>query len=383
MLKIRTAGATACRFCLAALVAIASLAGMAGAAHGNVRSPNSLVAGEAVAQDQEVSFTSGPDTLYGSLLVPPATPGQRPPAALIIAGSGPTDRNGNNPLISGPVDTLQNFARALAAAGVVSLRYDKLGTGETGLASYTPDTIGSATFNTLVDEAQAAYAFLASQPQVDPSRIMILGHSEGGLIALILANRLQADQAPAGLVLAAPLGLRFLDTVRHQLGDQVAAAEAAGQLSTDVGDTLLADLDRAIASVRQTGALPSDLGATFQKLTGGIFAPATLSAVQQEDSYDPQALAASLPASLPVLILRGDKEQQVGAGDVQNLLQGFSAAGNTGVTSVELAGVDHVFKEVPGEPNPAVDYGNPALSFSQGAVGQLDQFVSTYLQAGG
>jgi len=65
----------------------------------------------------------------------------------------------------------------------------------------------------------------------------------------------------------------------------------------------------------------------------------------------------------------------VGAADVQNLMQGFQTAGNTKAILVELPDVDHVFKEVPGTPNPANDYGNPALHFSSEATARLATFT--------
>src|SRR2546423_637528 len=77
--------------------------------------------------DQPVTFTTDGMTIYATFRHPRALT-NKVPAAVLIAGSGPTDRNGNSPLISGSVDTLKTVADWLSADGVATLRYDKLGT---------------------------------------------------------------------------------------------------------------------------------------------------------------------------------------------------------------------------------------------------------------
>jgi alpha-beta hydrolase superfamily lysophospholipase len=321
--------------------------------------------------ERELTFTSGGDTIFGTLRLPDGGQGKNSPAALILAGSGPTDRDGNNKLISGPVETLRNFADALAAQGIASLRYDKLGAGKTGLGTHTTSAdIGFALF---VDEARAAYALLRARPEVDPRRSIILGHSEGGLIALVLADQVKgsADQ-PEALVLAAPLGIRYLETIRQQLTDQYNRAQQAGQVTKDQAETALMELDLTIASLRETGKVPTYLTPPALKQ---VFTPTNERFLAEVDRYDPRQIAATLPPTLPVLVLRGTKDQQISSADMQNVMQGFQMAGNTKATLAELADVDHVFKEVPGAPNPATDYGNPALRFSVEAVTRLAAFT--------
>ncbi len=130
--------------------------------------------------EEAVTFHSGADAIDGSLLLPRAAPGTEAP------GNGPVDRDGNTPLLPGPINTNLHFARALAGDGVASLRYDKLGTGRTEMASFRdPAQVG---FTTDIDEARAAYAYLRSRPEIDPMRVMVLGHSKGTLIALVAAG---------------------------------------------------------------------------------------------------------------------------------------------------------------------------------------------------
>jgi acetyl esterase/lipase len=330
------------------------------------------------ASEQDVQFTSGGDTLYGSLLLPDMQPGQRVPAAVIISGSGPTDRDGNSALLNGTIDSNKFFARTLADRGVASLRYDKLGTGKTGIGAHAsnPAEIG---FNLFVDEATAAYAYLRSRPEVDPQRVMILGHSEGGLIALVVANQLKGtpDQ-PAALVLAAPLGTPYLETIRRQITDQYRAGQAAGQISQADADAAIADLNAIVKSLTETQHLPATIATpALQQL----FSPTNEKFLGQVAPYDPMQLAASLPPTMPALILHGTKDVQISPDDVNNVLRGFQTAGNTRAALVELANVDHVFKEVPGDPDPANEYTNPNLAFSREAADRLADFVANTIKA--
>jgi alpha-beta hydrolase superfamily lysophospholipase len=332
----------------------------------------SAAASTATPSEREVSFTAAKDTIFGALELPGDASG-KVPAALILAGSGPTDRDGNSKLLSGRIDTLSHFADVLAAAGVASLRYDKLGTGKTGLASYAthPDDIG---FDTYVDEALAAYDYLRSLPEVDASRLLILGHSEGALIALVVASQRSGDAAPRALVLAAPPGIGYLETVRSQISAQFTAAVSAGQIKGADADAALAELDAIVASLKSTGAYPPGQATTDPALAP-LFTKANEKFLGQVEKYDPAQLAAALPATLPVLILHGAKDQQILESDIAALKAGFARANNQNVQVDELPNVDHVFKEVPGTPNPATDYVNPALPFSKGAADALTAFV--------
>ena len=198
---------------------------------------------------RELSFRSGPDTLPATLLSPsPAQPGRKVPGALIISGSGTTDRDGNDPQYP-HLDTNRNFARALAGDGVASLRYDKLGSGAAGISAHPdPTTVG---FTLYEQEALDAYRTLARQPGIDPQRLIVVGHSEGGLLALWLADRLKGTpEAPRMLVLAAPPGHRYLDVVVRQQAVLYRQAQAAGQLPAKDAAARIADLDRIKAAWR-------------------------------------------------------------------------------------------------------------------------------------
>jgi alpha-beta hydrolase superfamily lysophospholipase len=329
----------------------------------------------ATGQEQEVTFTSQGDTIYGTLLKPTGGSSGKMPVALIIAGSGPTDRDGNSALISGKIDNLKYFAQVLAANGIASLRYDKIATGKTGLGHLASNPT-SLDFQVYVDEARAAYDYLKAQPDFDPQRIMILGHSEGGLIGLILADQLKTSQEIKALVLASPISRPYLQTIHDQLTAQYNAAVKAGAVTQAQADAALTELDQINKSLLETGKYPATINTPALKQ---IYAPVNEKFLGDVAKYDPQQIAAGLPTSLPVLAMCGSKDQQISCDDVGYLMQGFQKAGNTKASLAVLANVDHVYKEVPGTPNPNTDYNNPNLKFSQEAATKLGDFIKSGL----
>ncbi|MBV9280773.1 MAG: alpha/beta fold hydrolase, partial [Chloroflexi bacterium] len=274
------------------------------------------------------------------------------------------------------MNTLRSFAGVLARAGVASLRYDKLGTGRTGHATrQDPSEIG---FDLYLGEARAAYHFLATRPEIDPHRLIILGHSEGGLVALILASESLRDPAPRVLVLAAPPGLPILETIREQVARALIQQVQNQQITQAQADAALADLDRIIAQLKATGTIPSDIRTPG---LATIFNPTNARYLTQEERYDPRTLATQVPRGLPVLVLHGKKDSQVTEADDKGLLSAFRSSGHDSAVLYDLANVDHVFKEVPGppNPNPLVDYNNPALPFSRAAGRRLAAFLAAHL----
>ena len=126
--------------------------------------------------------------LVGELVVPKEPPPW--PAALLVSGSGPLDRDSNMP--EQVLNVMNAFAGALAAHGVASLRYDKRGVGDSGGAYLT------TSFERETSDAMAALGGLRGAPGIDGARISAVGHSLGGTIAIRLAA---ASESLAGIVL--------------------------------------------------------------------------------------------------------------------------------------------------------------------------------------
>ncbi len=134
-----------------------------------------------------VSIETPQATLHGTVLTPE---GEGPfPTVLIIAGSGPTDRDGNSELIVDNNDSLWHLAHALKDAGIASLRYDKFAVGES--QPHDGVTLDDITFEDFVADAASWISYLKTDKKHAP--IGIVGHSEGSLIALLAAKEEPVD----------------------------------------------------------------------------------------------------------------------------------------------------------------------------------------------
>ena len=165
----------------------------------------------AVVASASVPVTLSTDTgeIHGTLSVPDNASRT---AVLIIAGSGPTDRNGNSLVTGIATNTYKMLADSLAVHGYASLRYDKRGIAASVAAGADESQL---TFDAYIDDAAAWAEWLATDERFD--RVVLAGHSEGGLIALVAAKR--TDKVVAVVTLAG-VGESIDATLRRQLGTQ-------------------------------------------------------------------------------------------------------------------------------------------------------------------
>ena len=165
----------------------------------------------AVVASASVPVTLSTDTgeIHGTLSVPDNASRT---AVLIIAGSGPTDRNGNSSVTGIATNAYKMLADSLAARGYASLRYDKRGIAASAAAGADESQL---TFDAYIDDAAAWAEWLAADERFD--RVVLAGHSEGGLIALVAAKR--TDKVVAVVTLAG-VGESIDATWRRQLGTQ-------------------------------------------------------------------------------------------------------------------------------------------------------------------
>ena len=357
---------------VAALVSVpASVAGAAAAAPPASAAPATVPTSALTWVDEPVSFRAGSLTVYGTFRHPLGA--KVPvPAALLIAGSGPTDRNGNSALEPGPVGTLQTLADWLSSDGVASLRYDKLGSGQTGLGPFAldPASIGIAPFE---QESRSALRFLAAQKDIDRRRLGVVGHSEGALFALLLATGRAGPAPPVrALALLEPLSERYLTVLSTQIEAQVGSQEQAGEITPALAGDVDRTLAGAVAQLRRDGTVPAGLPDEL----ANVLNSSTALFLSQADHDDPAAVAAALPARTPVLVSCSDADVQVSCAEVSHLLTGLHAA-DARVDMVHLTDVDHVLKVDPS--GSAADYSEP-LPFSPQLETALAQFVQRTLQ---
>ena len=276
--------------------------------------------------------------LYGTLLLPGGV--ERPPVALLVAGSGPTDRNGNQPDMRN--DSLRRLARLLASQGIASLRFDKRGVAASRAAE--PDE-RQLSVERYVDDVLAWSRQLQADPRL--GSLLLIGHSEGGLIATLAAE----DSGGRALVLLAACGRRVDDLLREQL---------RGRLPPP----LRRAADRIMVSLAR-GELQPGVPAELQTLFRPSVQPYLISLFRQ----DP--VAALAKTRLPVLVMQGDRDIQVGPEDARAL-----AASRDGVRLALLPGVNHVLREVAEDEPPLDSYDQPQRPLAPVLGNELFRFLS-------
>ena len=294
-----------------------------------------------MSQPDSIVLRTATGALHGTLLLP-AAPSARVPVVLIIAGSGPTDRDGNSPLLSGANNSLKLLAEALAVHGIASVRYDKRGIGASRPAGTSEDALR---FDTYIDDATAWIALLRRDPRF--SSVGVIGHSEGSLIGMVAAQRGGAS----AFVSIAGAGRPAQDVLREQLGRQLppmlmeAAHRAIGLL----------------AAGRLADSTPPALAALFR--------PSVQPYLISWFRFDPAREIARL--EMPVLIAQGTTDVQVPVVDAQRL-----AAAAPRAKLLVVDGMNHVLKVVPADPQQQVQsYGNPALPVAPALITAIAELL--------
>jgi uncharacterized protein len=293
------------------------------------------------ASEAEISLQTATGTLYGTL----ATPGRAPaPVVLIIAGSGPTDRDGNSRLgVNG--DTYKLLAADLSQRGVASVRYDKRGIGASAAALTSESDL---TFETYIGDA-AGWANLLHR-DVRFSGVVIAGHSEGSLIGMIAAQRIpvRAFVSLAGAGRPAPVILR------EQLKKN--APEVYAQ-----SDAIITSLQHG----ELVKTVPADLNVLFR--------PAVQPYLISWFKYDPAVEIAKVRA--PATIVQGTADVQVTVEDAQLLKRGDPSA-----DLVIVNGMNHVLKHAPDTSSQAAilkGYQDPSLPVEPAVVDAIYRRATT------
>lgn len=317
---------------------------------------------ERVWVDDEVSFDSDGLTLYGTYR---HLSGQTGPAALLISESGVTDRNGDNN-VAGRIGNMRQLAEFMSEHGVATLRYDKVGTGKTGLGPHAdrPSDVGSAVYTA---SARSALRFLAGQPGTDPDRISVYALGEGTVHAMALADDSTPD-APRihSLGLFQPLAQRYLDLISSRVTAEVGAAVRSGQKTQAQADQVLSAWRAAVNQVRDSGSAPD----TLPDGLSAIVNPGNAKAVAEADAIDPLSLAARIPGGTPVLVTCSDSDGQATCAAVAPLVRALAHAE---VDLVELKGVNHVLRDDPTDN--VANYATPG-PLSPQLTQALSQFVA-------
>jgi len=274
-------------------------------------------------QEEVVSLDTGSSTLEGTFLLPES---EGPvPVVLIIAGSGSTDRDGNNSLMKN--NSLKLLAHGLWENGIASLRYDKRGIGASAL---NKEQVLAMRFEDLVTDAKSWIGYL--QTRDEGSGIHILGHSQGSLVGMLASQDSDVQQ----LISVAGLGSKVDIILREQLKAQPPVLQEQADIMLD---SLAQGYD-----VKQV-----------HPMLASIFNPGIQPFLRSYMQYNPQAEIAKLNQA--VLIVNGTTDIQVGVDQAEQL-----KAANTNAKLVIIENMNHVLKTAPAERNENLKtYYNPEL----------------------
>jgi pimeloyl-ACP methyl ester carboxylesterase len=287
----------------------------------------------------ETVFTLKTETgnLEGSLLIPETK--ERIPIALIIAGSGPTDRNGNNPMMTN--NSLKMLASGLTENGIATLRYDKRGVGKS-ISAWTKEF--DLRFETYINDVKHWIDLLKKDKRF--SEIIVIGHSEGSLIGIIASQQTEV----AKFVSIAGIGESAGNLIRNQLKDQPKFI-----------------LDQSLPIIDKL-----EKGDTVNKVPPflfSLFRPSVQPYIISWFKYDPQKEIAKL--EIPILIIQGTTDIQVKVEDAEAL-----AKSKPNAEKYILNGMNHILKEVELDKTKNIaTYNNPELPLKDGLIEILVNFI--------
>ena len=259
-------------------------------------------------QDQPTYIKVGDDSLFANLIIPKNA--QR--IVLIIAGSGPTDNDGNNPLGMNENFSYKMLAHQLYKNDIGSVRYDKRAIGSSASA-YNGDT--DFEFNYFIDDAVAILGYIKENyPEI---KIIIAGHSQGSLVGMIAAQKTSVD----GFISLAGAGFSIDEVLREQLADQPPFFK---DYAYKVLDSLKLGVELDTVYPPVSNILPKSLQ---------VF-------LHQWMSYDPLQEINKL--TIPVLVINGTHDIQVGVENAERLVSNKKQ-----FNLMIIKGMSHVLKDAP------------------------------------
>lgn len=294
--------------------------------------------------EEAIRLVTKTGDLHGTLDVP-ASAGPWP-VVVILAGSGPTDRDGNQPGLKN--DGLKMVGKGLAERGIAALRYDRRGIGKSRDACLKEEDLR---FDALADDAAAWVELLRKDARF--GKVGIAGHSEGSLSGMLAAKRANADAfvSLAGTGRDAPSGLRA------QLARNLPPAYKELK---DKSDQIIAEL----AAGRTVAEVP--------KLLESLFRPAVQPYLISYFKYDPAREITAL--HVPVLLVQGTTDMQVLVDDAKLL-----AAAKKDAQWLEIKEMNHVLKHAKTLDEQMATYTDPKVSLAPGLVDGIAEFLSKAL----
>lgn len=320
--------------------------------------------GATAPRTEEVKF-SGLDAslkLSGTLLLPKPGPAKRSPAVLLIAGSNLGDSTGR--IAISPDAAWRELAARLAARGLVVMFYQARCQVGAGCGNEVSP-------HDMAEDAGAALAFLRRRTEVDPGRIILLGHDEGGLFAATIAGLQHEEKEKIlGLIMVGTPGRTYVKVLREQAQKRL----AANKVSAEKANEYLTIFDKAVASA--TGGNNDQVAIETKD--------PILSKIGKYSIYffhltinDPLQLVRTI--EVPTLIIQGKKDAQVGERDAQYLNESMSRQYHGDLRLEILPEMDHWMRLQKGEPD-ILAGDDPARPLDPAFIALLDEWIAKRLK---
>lgn len=299
----------------------------------------------------DISLSTPTGKVFGTLEIPD---GEQPyPVVLIIAGSGPTDRDGNSASLPGKNDCLKMLAEGLKTHGFASLRYDKRGIAESAAARPPEEHMN---FNMLVEDAAAFMRLLHNDTRFD--KFAVIGHSEGSLIGILAAQKVPIDAYIS------------LEGAGHTAQDTLLA-----QLRPQLPEDLLARVKQILeqlAAGQKVSPLPDEINQV--PALASLFRPSIQPYLISWFQYDPAVELTKL--NVPCLVVQGSNDLQVNTADAQRL-----AAAKPGIRLALINGMNHVLKLAPADQVANLaEYSDPEIPLAPDMLDALTWFLNQNLK---
>lgn len=290
--------------------------------------------------ESELVLKTATGNIFGTLSIPE---NPKPcPIVLIIAGSGPTDRDCNSPL-GVKTNAFKMFAKGFAENGISTLRFDKRGIAKSQAAMKSEAELR---FDDYIKDVVEWIALLKTDPRF--SRIIILGHSEGSLIGMIAAEQSNI----AGYISISGAGRAIDEVLKEQLG-------------TKLPPQLMEESNRILDTLKM-GKLASQVSPYLVSLYRPSVQPYMISWIK----YDPAKEIKKL--KIPTLIIQGNTDLQVSEKDAKLL-----AAAKPNAKLLIIENMNHVLKESEADPQKNMaTYNNPELPLKAGLVDEIVKFIN-------
>jgi uncharacterized protein len=291
----------------------------------------------AFASETPIQLKTETGAIKGTLLLP--ANGKASQVVLIIAGSGPTDRNGNNAFMTN--NHLKFLAEDLAKKGIASVRYDKRGIGESQIGDLQEKNIR---FETFISDAAAWVDLLKKDKRF--KKVVVLGHSEGSLIGMVAARQARAD----AFISVNGAGQTADKIIREQ--------------SKELPEQITAQINLILDSL-VVGKTVADVNPMFATLLRPDIQPYLISWF----AYDPVTELKKM--NMPVLLVQGTNDIQVPVTEATLL-----AATNPKNKLVTIDKMNHILKDAPQDNTGNITtYSKPELPVMPQLVNEVSKFV--------